>query len=101
MMQFNRIGRWWSKESEIDIVALDDYSNIVWFGESKWSNKKIGINVYNDLQQKSCAISYYKNKQNNRYILFSKSGFTDDLIKIAKKDNVVLIDCNTILEKIK
>ena len=98
IMQFTRIGSWWSKTDQIDIVALDDSSNTIWFGECKWSNKKVGTNIYYDLLKKSHNIYYYPVNQKNKYILFSKSGFTSDMIMIAKTNDVLLVDINEILD---
>ena len=52
LLQCNRIGRWWSNDNAIDIVALDDDTGTVWFGECKWSNKKAGGEIYTDLVKK-------------------------------------------------
>lgn len=94
LVKFNHIGKWWTKDSEIDIVALDDETKTVYFGECKWSNKKVGENVYHELVEKSKKISYYGKKQKNKYILFSKNGFTDRVKDLAKRDGVILIDCS-------
>lgn len=90
---FEKIGKWWGnnpykrREEEIDIVALDK-NNII-FGECKWQNKKVDISVLNSLIEKSALFNY----QNKYYILFSKSGFTDDVINFAKNNsNVFLIE---------
>jgi len=37
---FNKVGRWWNNNTEIDIVALDSTGNDIIFGECKyWVNK--------------------------------------------------------------
>ncbi|HHW58050.1 MAG TPA: ATP-binding protein [Clostridia bacterium] len=88
---FEKIGKWWGNnpykkcEEEIDIVALDK-NNII-FGECKWQNKKVDMTVLNNLIEKSTLFNY----QNKYYVLFSKSGFTDDGINFAKHNNYVFL----------
>ncbi len=88
---FNQIGRWWGnnkelkREEEIDIVAYDD--NNILFAECKYSDSKIDLNILNKLINKSTLIITNKKPV---YYLFSKVGFTDELINY-KNDNVVLI----------
>lgn len=84
-----RIGRWWNKEKEIDIIALD-YKGSYLLCECKWTNRKIGINILNILQEKSNFLPKAKQKY---FGFFSKSGFTKELKRIAsKKDNILLLD---------
>lgn len=97
LMEYTRIGRWWSKNEEIDIVALNEDKNIAYFCECKWSNKKVGEDVYRELQHKSELVDWHNEKRINRYVLFSKSGFTDKMIRIAKKENVLLIHGERVL----
>ena len=96
---FGNIGRWWGnnpdekRQEEIDIVAVDN-QNII-FGECKWRNEPVGIKTYEALIKKSCLIKGYENRY---YYLFSKSGFTKELMDQADGLNLVLIDLNTIYQ---
>lgn len=97
---FGKIGRWWGnnpdrkRQEEIDIMAVDD-ENII-FGECKWRNEQIGIDVLNELMEKGKLFRQYKNKY---YMLFSKSGFTNELDEIAgKMGNVKLRDLKMMYE---
>ncbi len=38
-LKFDKVGRWRSKDAEIDIVATNDDDNAILFGEVKWSRK--------------------------------------------------------------
>lgn len=74
------------KNEEIDFVALtegDDYL----FGEFKWKNSPIGIGVLDDLKRKATFV--HSGKSDDEYYLVSKSGFMDDLLKLAQKDTAV------------
>ncbi|ADQ08252.1 DUF234 DEXX-box ATPase [Caldicellulosiruptor hydrothermalis 108] len=88
---FENIGKWWGnnpykkREEEIDIVAFDN-DNIL-FGECKWRNQKVDMSVLNNLIEKSMIFNYSE----KFYVLFSKSGFTDEVISFAKQNPHVLL----------
>jgi len=88
---FDKIGRWWNNDTEIDIVAFDSNSKDIIFGECKYSENKVGISVIKDLEEKSKIVKWKNNNRNEHFILFSINGFTDELIEIAKtRDNLAL-----------
>ena len=91
----SKIGRWWGnnpklkRQEEIDILAFRDGNAA--FGECKWTNAPVDIDVLNDLREQSKLFKY----TSNYFYLFSKSGFTARLEKKAAEDeNVKLIDFN-------
>jgi len=86
------LGRWWWKNEEIDLVALDEESKTVWFGECKWSGRKVGTDVFQDLRRKSELVEWRTGKRNERFILFSRSGFTPAMLDVAKREKVVLVE---------
>jgi len=85
---FFKIGRWWGAnpatktQVEIDIIATGE--NRTFFGECKWTKEPLGCKVLENLKTKSAILKQYPNQY---FILFSKSGFTDQLIGIAKNDD--------------
>lgn len=89
---FRRLGRWWGtdsrekKEVEIDIIADSDEQAL--FCECKWRNEPIGSKELKKLIHKAELHSNYSLKY---FALFSKSGFTQELIKIAEADERVLL----------
>ena len=86
-----KCGRWWDKDDEIDVVGIGG-NNII-FGECKWSKKHVGMSVLNELKIKSKSVNWGSKTRNEHFILFSKSGFSSELIQYEKKtDNVFLID---------
>lgn len=89
-LDFERYGRWWDKNNEIDLVALNNKTNEIIFGEVKWSNKKVGSNIYKDLKGKARNVEWGKSRRKEYYCLFSKSGFTPDMLKLAKKEKIYL-----------
>jgi len=88
-----KCGRWWDKNYEIDIVGVGN-NNII-FGECKWSLKHIGMNVLTELQTRSKSVKWGTKNRDEYFVLFSKSGFSNDLIQYKKQNkNVFLIDIN-------
>jgi AAA+ ATPase superfamily predicted ATPase len=84
-----KCGRWWNKNEEIDVVGVGEAFMLV--GECKYSNKKVGIDILESLQKKAVHIEL--NLPIKHYLLFSKSGFTDELIKLSNQQNdIVLIE---------
>ena len=90
-IMFNKVGRWWSKDSEIDIVAINDDENSILFGEAKWSTKKVGTDILTDLKRKSSMVEWGKKNRKEYYALFSRKGFTEEVKMIAEKEGVFLI----------
>ncbi len=83
-----KAGRWWSKDEEIDVVGVGEEFILV--GECKYSNKKVGVDILEELERKSEKIEL--NLPIKNYLLFSKSGFTEDLLEIEKnREDVVLV----------
>ena len=94
---FEKIGKWWHGNEEIDILAIGQRDILI--GECKWNeNRKINLGVLKSLQSKSIKISNTSN-MNIIYVLFSRNGFTTDLIKLSKtNNNIILIDLETLQE---
>jgi hypothetical protein len=94
---FNGIGRWWGTnpatktQEEIDFIADAD-ENVI-FGECKWSASKVGLDVLDELKRKSAMFERYTKKN---YILFSKTGFRDDVKKYAAERNVKLVELSAL-----
>jgi len=90
---FNDCGRWWGNnailksEQEIDLLAYNKSENKAIFCECKWSNEQVGSRILDNLIEKSLMFNY----ENKYYILFSKSGFKEDVKKRAS-DQIMLVD---------
>lgn len=82
---FDKVGRWWSGNTEIDIVALDKEGSHIIFGECKYWTNKVGIDVLHELEQKAEQVEWQKNIRENYFILFAVNGFTDELEELAKR----------------
>lgn len=90
--KFSKIGRWWNKQSEIDIMALGLEDRHI-LGECKWRREKVGSKVLSSLEGKARAIDI----DSPVFILFSKSGFTEDLkYQVSNREDVELVDLKKI-----
>lgn len=94
--QFDKIGRYWQGETEIDIVAFEMNRNQALLAECKWSTKPVGINILDDLVKKSAVIQNEMNFNQVYYAIFSRSGFTDALKKIKRPD-LMLFDLKDLM----
>ena len=96
---FSGIGRWWDKNEEIDVVAVNEYEKKILFTEVKWRNKLIGLSVYNNLVKKSSFVLWNKGQRQEYYCLFSKSGFTRELIQLSQEaGNLYLFENNRLVK---
>ena len=89
---YDKIGRWWNNNEEIDIVGIDTNKNNIIFGECKYfTNKKMDIDVYYNLKEKAKQVLCKNNYRKEKYVLFSVNGFTKELIEIAKREENLLL----------
>ncbi|MDK9711512.1 ATP-binding protein [Acidaminobacter sp.] len=91
------IGRWWGnnpikqKQDEIDLIALG--RDAVIFGECKFKNDLMDVKALNLLVERSLMFAH----ENKYYYLFSKSGFTKQLIEKSKEQsNIRLIQLDNL-----
>ncbi len=89
-MKFNKVGRWWTKDTEIDIVGINEDDNAILFGEAKWSEKPVGINILNELKTKAEKVLWGNSRTSKHFALFSRKGFTSELLKAAEREKVLL-----------
>jgi hypothetical protein len=82
----NNISSYWDKNIEIDLLCnISNDMQIV--GECKWKNHKISKNILNSLIKKS----QISNLEVDKYALFSKSGFSKELLN-NQNENILLFD---------
>jgi len=95
---FILFGKWWSKEIEIDLVAMDKDSHNILVGECKWTNQPVSHEVLKKLKSK--AVHFQKSlpvkNPEITYVLFSKNGFSKDLIS-KKSKGLILFDQDKLL----
>lgn len=70
---FNKVGKWWHKDKEIDIVALNDSTKEILCGECKWKDKVNALDILNGLDQKAKYVDWNKEKRKEIFMVFAKS----------------------------
>ncbi|MFA7032487.1 MAG: ATP-binding protein [Bacilli bacterium] len=94
--EYRTVGKWWGSDpemktdTEIDIVAIDgiDTTSNVLFGSCKFKSSPMSMKDLDDLKR---TASFVKGYAKRNYILFSSSGFEDNLTECAKKEDVALM----------
>lgn len=88
------IGQWWGsdpiqrKEVQIDIVGTPSVGKEYIIGSCKFKNKKIGVEELELLKEYA---SVFGKGEKYHYYIFSKAGFTKDLLDLAAREQVQLI----------
>jgi AAA+ ATPase superfamily predicted ATPase len=82
------VGQIWSGDFDID-VAGRLLTGAAFAGECKWWNGPVGLNVLEHLQDTSTRTPYERDAGERFYLLFSRSGFTPELKRRARKDPMV------------
>ena len=95
-MDFDQMGRWWNRSGEeIDLVARGERE--VLLGEVKWSQRAVGMELLQDLERKSELVEGIGGRP-IRFTLISKSGFTPELLEVAPKRRILLLDLEGLSE---
>lgn len=90
-LKFNKVGRWWTRDAEIDVVGINEEENAILFGEVKWSAKKVGVDILYDLKEKAKRVEWGKTNRKEYFVLFSRKGFTESLTELSRKEAIMLI----------
>lgn len=88
---FNKAGRWWDNQMEIDLVAYDAKGSDMIFGECKYHEQPVDVDVFYALVKKAEAVAWKQNERKNWYVLFSISGFTEALQALAKEREDIIL----------
>lgn len=76
---FSKLGRYWDSKEEIDIAAIDPEGKNLILGECKYWQDPVGLSVLRDLERKAKTVAWEKEHRKTWYVLFSASGFTEEL----------------------
>ncbi len=78
---FSKLGRFWDSKDEIDIAALDPEGKNLILGECKYWQEPVGLSVLRNLEEKEKSVPWERDHRKTWYVLFSASGFTEELQK--------------------
>ncbi len=94
--RFERMGRWWHKNNEIDFVALNEQSRKIMFVECKWKNRKIGVDVLESLMKKAGHVDWKQGNRDEYFCIISKNGLTARAEQYAKYQGFFYFDLGDI-----
>lgn len=98
---YTRVGNWRYKEDEIDIVGIDETENTILFGECKWNEQKIGIELLRKLENKTENVKWRNKDREEKLALFSRNGFKEELKEeSSSRTNLKLYKLEKIEEKL-
>lgn len=86
----SKIGSLWNKHEQIDVCAVDNDSKTVFLGECKYYEKPVPADVYFDLVKKTSSFPALSTN-NIIYGVFSKSGFENRLVELAKGNEQLML----------
>lgn len=85
---------WWDKDKTIDVVAGGGLEAIV--GDCFWRKDEVSIDEFYNLEKKAKDLDVI----DREYYLFSKSGFSRDLIKLSKsREDIKLVEFSDMIGK--
>ena len=93
-VQIVDIGEWWGtdekekKQVQIDIVGTTPVKNEFLIGSCKFRNEKVG---YDELELMRHYAGVFARNGKFRYVIFSKTGFTDSLLEAERNGEVRLV----------
>jgi AAA+ ATPase superfamily predicted ATPase len=85
-----RVGSWWSRSAEIDLCAIGDEDILL--AECKWWSGPIGLNVLDTLRARAVDVKVPDGQRRIHLALFSRSGFTPEVVAVAHKESLLLFD---------
>ena len=87
----DRVGAWWDRTGEVDVVAVSDADGALLLGECKWSVNPVGTNILDDLQRKAALVDPEGRWPKVSYVLYAKARFPPALIAQADAEGVRMV----------
>ena len=94
-----RIGGWWNRDTEIDVLAINLSEKIALVGECKWAVHPIGTSVLDDLKQKVEVLMKDHDIKKVQFALFSRIGFTSELEAKSKDEGGCLFTMDSLINR--
>jgi len=96
--QYRDVGQWWFREHELDVLGLTDQGLVA--GECKFTSRPVSEGVLAELERTSSEVRWSDGPAdgNSLYVLFSRSGYTEDLRNVAEaREDVRLFELSDLL----
>ena len=91
-----RIGTYWSKQAQVDVVAINWRTRDILLGECKWGHQAVGREVIQTLIEKTAKVLPKQIKWRVQYAFFARSGFTPEAVTLAQEHRAHLITLDQI-----
>ena len=93
----DRVGSHWSREAQVDVVAIRWDEKQILLGEAKWGVKAVGRKVLTGLLAKTPLVAPDQGVGwTVHYALFARAGFTEAVRAEAAQQGVRLVDLATL-----
>jgi len=86
-----RTGSFWSKQAQVDVLAINWRTKDILLGECKWGQKAVGREVIKALVDKTEKVLPDQFNWNVHYAFFARSSFTPDAEALAQEHHALLI----------
>ncbi|MFW5896251.1 MAG: DUF234 domain-containing protein, partial [archaeon] len=96
--RFRDVGQWWFKEHELDVLGLTNEGLVA--GECKFTSRPVSEGVLADLERTARDVRWPDGPADGEplYVLFSRSGYTDDLTRVRNaRDDVRLFELSDLI----
>lgn len=92
--RFTKIGRWWNKTDELDIMATDQGKKNFLLGECKFKSSPVTTKDLLKVQGK-----FIPSKADSKVYcwMFSKTGYTEDAMKSAREKGIHLVTAEELI----
>jgi hypothetical protein len=90
--------KWWFKEHELDVLGLTGDGLVA--GECTFTSRPVSEGVLADLERTASKVRWSEEPADGEtlYVLFSRSGYTDDLTNVAdRRDDIRLFELSALL----
>ncbi len=96
--RFRDVGQWWFKKHELDVLGLTDEGLVA--GECKFTSQPVSEGLLAELERTTTEVRWPEGPADGEtlYVLFSRSGYTDDLERAADaRDDVRLFELSDLV----
>ncbi len=91
-----RVGSFWSKEAQVDVLAINWRTKHILLGECKWEKRATGRKVIQTLFDKTNKVLPTGVTWQISYAFFSRQGFTQPATELAQTKTALLISLEEI-----
>jgi len=91
-LSYDKVGKWWHKDVEIDVIAVNAEKKEILFAECKWQDNVVPHQLLARLKEKAGDVRWNNEHRKERYAIFAKS-FKE---KNLDEENVLMFDLKDI-----